>query len=73
MSLSRWLPALRHRLRAFFERGRLERELDSELRFHLDQQTAENVERGLPPGEARRRALARMARSALYPHSGLDK
>ena len=58
MSLSRWFPALRARLRAFFGRGRLERELDSELRFHLDQQIAEHVERGLPTGEARRRALA---------------
>ena len=58
MFLSRLLPALRHRLRALFGRGRLERELDAELRFHLDRQIAEHVERGLPPGEARRRALA---------------
>ena len=57
MSL-RWFPALRTRLRAFFGRSRLERELDSELRFHLDRQIAEHVERGLPPDEARRRALA---------------
>ena len=58
MSLSRWFPALRARLRALFARGRIERELDSELRFHLDQQIAEHLERGLPPDEARRRALA---------------
>ena len=58
MSLSCWLPALRTRLRTFFGRGRLERELDSELRFHLDRQIAEQVERGLPADEARRRALA---------------
>lgn len=58
MSLSRWLPALRARLRALFARGRIERELDFELQFHLDQQVAEHLEQGLPPVEARRRALA---------------
>lgn len=33
-------------------------QLDSELRFHIEQQTAENITAGIPPDEARRRALA---------------
>jgi macrolide transport system ATP-binding/permease protein len=32
--------------------------LDSELHFHVEQQTTENVAAGMPPAEARRRALA---------------
>ena len=55
---SRWLPGLGFRFRALFRRGRLERELEAELRFHLDQQVAEHLEAGLSPREARRRALA---------------
>ena len=35
---------------------RLERELDRELRDHLDRQVADHVRAGLPGGEARRRA-----------------
>src|SRR5262245_66552786 len=44
------------RLRALFRRDRLERELDQEMRFHLDQQIESYVSQGLTPEEARRRA-----------------
>jgi putative ABC transport system permease protein len=47
----RWLTRL-------FRKGKLEKQLDSELRFHVEQQTAENVAAGMSSGEARRRALA---------------
>ncbi|MGH9533887.1 MAG: ADOP family duplicated permease [Terriglobales bacterium] len=40
----------------FFRRGRTERRLDAELRFHLDQRAAELAAAGASPGEARRRA-----------------
>lgn len=33
-------------------------QLDSELRFHVEQQTADNIAAGMSPDEARRRALA---------------
>src|SRR5262245_20332289 len=46
-----------HRLRAFWQRHRQESELDEELRYHLELETARNIERGLEPGEARRAAL----------------
>ena len=41
-----------------FHKSKLERQLDSELRFHLEQQTADNIAAGMDPAEARRRALA---------------
>jgi putative ABC transport system permease protein len=35
----------------------MEREMDEEMRFHIEQQTAKNVRAGMPPEEARRAAL----------------
>ncbi|HEV2205731.1 MAG TPA: ABC transporter permease [Candidatus Acidoferrales bacterium] len=42
----------------FFHRSKQDAQLDSELRFHVEQQTAENIAAGMNPEEARRRALA---------------
>src|SRR6185437_1675055 len=42
----------------FFRRRKLEAQLDSELRFHIEQQTANHIAAGMNPAEARRRALA---------------
>src|SRR5690242_10169463 len=47
---------LRYRLRALFRRDAMERELDRELQFHLDQQIATEMRAGLPRAEAERRA-----------------
>ncbi len=44
-------------LRALLRRRRVESELERELRLHLDLETDENIRRGMPPDEARRRAL----------------
>ncbi len=41
----------------FFLPRRAERELDAEMRDHLDRQIAENVRRGMTPDEARRQAM----------------
>lgn len=41
-----------------FHREQLERELDKEVRFHIDARVNELIESGVAPGEARRRALA---------------
>src|SRR5258708_10924028 len=43
-------------LRRLFRKEKTERQLDSELRFHLEQRTAELVDSGVAPDEARRRA-----------------
>lgn len=45
------------KIRALFRRGRVERELGDELRFHFDQQVAENLAAGMTHGEAERAAL----------------
>ncbi|HET7585192.1 MAG TPA: ABC transporter permease [Gemmatimonadaceae bacterium] len=45
------------RLRALWRRGAVERELDDELRFHVEMEIDALVARGLSPEEARRRAL----------------
>ncbi len=45
------------RLTSLFRRNRLERELDAELRFHIDMLTEQQVRAGLAPDEARRKAL----------------
>jgi putative ABC transport system permease protein len=44
------------RLLNWFRRGRLERDLDRELRDHLDRRVADLVRSGLPEAEASRRA-----------------
>ncbi len=51
------IKALRLRLRALVNRGSVDRELDDEIRFHLDHETERLVGTGLSRDEARRRAL----------------
>jgi predicted permease len=45
-------------LSRLFRRSKQEAQLDSELRFHVERQTAENIAAGMNPEEARRSALA---------------
>jgi putative ABC transport system permease protein len=51
------LRKLFHRLRAQLRRGKIEREMNAEMRFHLEMETAENVRRGMSEEEALRVAL----------------
>ena len=51
------LRKLFHRLRASLRRGKIEREMDRELRIHLEMETEENIRRGMNEEEARRAAL----------------
>lgn len=44
------------RLRAVFDREALDQELDDEVRFHIERETKANIERGMRPEEAARRA-----------------
>jgi len=46
-----------HSIRSLLFRRRAERLLDDELRFHLEQQIRENLDRGMTPAEARRAAM----------------
>ena len=62
--LRRRMKMLRLRVRSLLRRGRVENELDRELRFHIDQQTEENIAAGMKPEEARlaaRRAFGDLA------------
>src|SRR5882672_4436891 len=51
------LRKLFHRLRASLRRGKIEREMERELRFHLEMETAENIRRGMSEEESQRAAL----------------
>jgi putative ABC transport system permease protein len=51
------LKGLLARIRAMLHGERADRELDEEIRFHLEQEAAKLERSGLPPEEARRRAL----------------
>ncbi len=53
----RILEKFRLRLRSLFFRTRAERELEDEIRFHLEAQIAENVALGMSPHEARAAAI----------------
>src|SRR5271170_4405720 len=52
----RFLEKLQIRIQMLFHRNRAASRLDDELRFHLDQQIAENVAAGMSPEEARHAA-----------------
>jgi hypothetical protein len=52
-----WTSVIAARLRGLFGRDKLERELDDEVRFHLEMQIDENVNAGMSPVEARYAAL----------------
>ncbi len=49
----RWLEKIRIQLEMLFHRRREAQRLDAELNFHLEQQIAENIARGMSPEEAR--------------------
>ena len=50
------LNDLLFRLRSLLRRRGMERELDDELQFHLAHQMEKEIQAGLPPAEAKRRA-----------------
>jgi predicted permease len=52
-----WASVVAARLRGLFEHKRLERELDDEVRFHLEMQVDDNVRAGMHPVDARYAAL----------------
>ena len=57
MTLDRLRQIMRLRLRSLIAGASVDRELDEELQFHVDQQIAANLERGMTPAEARTAAL----------------
>jgi predicted permease len=57
MTIDRWLRIIPLRLRSIFRRRAVERELDEELQYHIERQTAENVRQGMPPHAAHAAAV----------------
>jgi predicted permease len=53
---------LRLRFASLLRGGRVDAQLEDELRFHFDQLVHENISAGLPPDEARKLALRSMGR-----------
>ncbi|HUQ80799.1 MAG TPA: ABC transporter permease [Gemmatimonadaceae bacterium] len=54
----RRIPGLRRAFRLPWSSTRVERDVDDELRFHLDMKTQELIDAGAPPDDARRLATA---------------
>ncbi|MCI0533971.1 MAG: ABC transporter permease [Verrucomicrobiales bacterium] len=52
-----WLHKLRLRLRALFQKEKLDARMDDEMRSHIEMQTQENIDAGMKPEEARYDAL----------------
>lgn len=52
-----WGTVIAARIRGLFARKRLDRELDEEVRFHLEMQAEDNLRAGMDPAEARYAAL----------------
>ena len=61
----RWAQQVRMRMLRLFRRHSENQRLRQELEFHLEQQVAENIERGMSPEEARFAALRRFGNPAL--------
>ena len=51
------LDRLKRRWRALFRKEQLERELEDEMRFHLERETAQNLRHGMNPDDAHYSAL----------------
>src|SRR5437762_1085328 len=52
-----WRRKLQVRLRALFQKRKLDAELDEEMRSHIEMQTQENIDAGMNPEEAHYAAL----------------
>jgi predicted permease len=57
MSFDRWQRRIRLRLRSIVFGDRVDRDLDEELRFHVERQIEDNVSHGMSPADARSAAL----------------
>ena len=67
-----WLEKFRMSLKVLFRPGDVNARLDDELQFHLEQQTAENVTRGLSPSEAHFAALRAFGNPTLIREEAIS-
>ena len=57
--------SLFHRISNLFSRGKLERDIQDEIRSHIDMRTTQNIAAGMSPEEAHRDALLRFGNPSL--------
>jgi putative ABC transport system permease protein len=67
-----WIVRAMHRARERVSGPTPEREMDEEMRFHLEMATRRNVERGMSPDEAHRQALAAFGGVVQHQESARD-
>jgi putative ABC transport system permease protein len=60
MRLQHWIYTVPLRLRSLLRREEVERELDEEMRYHVERKTEEYIAAGLAPREARQAAVRAM-------------
>src|SRR6266852_3713408 len=53
----KWIRNVNLRLRALFQKQKLDTQMDDEMRSHIEMQTQENIEAGMMPEDARYAAL----------------
>src|SRR5215471_5526985 len=68
----KWFNILMARLRALFRRESVLRDIEEELRIHVEMETETNIERGAPPDEARAAALKSFGNSVRNTELGYD-
>ena len=61
------------RLRAIFFKNRVEHDLDEELDFHVERQTAKNIQSGMTESEARRQARIAFGRDSAVKEECRDQ
>jgi putative ABC transport system permease protein len=67
-----WLKGLYRRIRALFRSEAIHREIDEEMRFHIEMRAEESVRAGMPPEEARREAERRFGRLTRTKEEGYE-
>jgi predicted permease len=67
-----WLNIIGARLRALFRRESVLRDIEAELRVHVEMETEANIKRGAPPDEARAAALKSFGNLGRNTERGYD-
>lgn len=67
------LRSLWRRIRSVYRREEVERDMAEEMRYHLEERTAENIEDGLPTAEARLAAQRRFGNFGLIQDLARDQ
>src|SRR5262245_46370250 len=70
--MMKWFNILRARLRALFRRESVLRDIEEELRVHVEMETETNIKRGMPPDEARTAALKSFGNVVRNTERGYD-